>query len=495
MKKIMVRKLFHCVIVASTLMTSLSAWAHDGDHSYTNGICTIDGCKDKYQAPALVDGWYQVENAGNVEWISDYVQNVAINPNVKMMNDIDFTGVAHTMIGRNDARKYNGIWDGQGYRIKNLVLNTSSENVGFFAWVRGGTTIKNLIMDSSCSISGTKRVAAFVGTTQTKDDGDVTLINCVNEATVSATSGAVAAFIGCRYENNANPRVVISGCANHGVISCDVNEAAAFIGWNTYADQNDANSAGGNHVIENCYNTGKVNGIESSGSGFFRGQYRSISNTYDFGNNPSNNQATSYSWTTSNPLESGELAFVINQTAGKQVFYQTIGTDAYPVPFATHGQVYAHGSYRCDGVALPGTTYDNTPGEGTIPPHNYTNGICRNDGCTKPFEAPVVDGDGWWLLANAGNVEAFTDYINGGGGNIVAKAKLTADIDFENIKNLHRPIGPSTGCKFKGEFNGQGHHIMNMIINTPDAADGVGFFGWLQGNSTTYIHDLIIDSS
>ena len=59
----MSRKLFRSVIVASALMTSFSAWAHDGDHSYTNGICTIDGCTDKYQAPTQdTDGYFMIVN-------------------------------------------------------------------------------------------------------------------------------------------------------------------------------------------------------------------------------------------------------------------------------------------------------------------------------------------------------------------------------------------------------------------------------------------------
>ena len=487
------KRLFRCVVVLGALTTSVQSWAHDGDHSYVNGICTIEGCTDQYQAPALIDGWYEVANAGNVEWIGDYVQNVAINPNVKMVSDIDFTGVSHTMIGRNDARKFNGVWDGQGHRITNLVLNYGSNNtptaIGFFAWVRGGSTIKNMIMDKSCYFEGKVRVAAFVGVTQVAGGGAVRIENCINEANVQGHTGATGGFIGCRNPDNQDtPQAIISGCVNHGDILCEANEAGAFVGW--------ANSASQKHIVENCYNTGKIS-IDGNKRGFIRGDNLQITNSYDFGsssNNNTNAQSTSYSWGTVDPLTSGELAFVINQQYGKLVFYQNLGieADAYPVPFATHGQVYAHGSYRCDGVALPGTTYDNTPGEGIIPPHNFTNGICRNDGCTKPFEAPEVDGEGWWLLANAGNVEAFSNYIGGGSGTIVAKAKLTADIDFENTVNLHSPIGPSTGCKFKGEFDGQGHKIKNMIINRP-ADEAQGFFGWLQGNSNTYVHDIIID--
>lgn len=489
--------LLRCVVVAVGLMTNISVWAHDGDHTYVNGICSIEGCTDPYEAPAQDgEGWFLVANAGNVEWISDYVQNVAIDPKVKMTDDIDFTGVNHIMIGRNDVRKFNGVWDGQGHRITNLVLNYGSADtptaIGFFAWVRGGTTIKNLIMDKTCYFEGKVRVAAFVGVTQVVSGGPVRIENCVNEANVQGHTGATGGFIGCRNPKNyETPQNIISGCANHGNILCDANEAGAFVGW--------ANSATSEkHIVENCYNTGKIS-VDGNNRGFIRGDNLQITNSYDFGENANNNnQKASYEWATSNPVASGELAYIINDKAGSQIFYQNLesNVEAAPVPFSTSGQVYAHGNYRCDGVALPGTYYDNTYSEGAvIPSHDYNdNGICQNEGCTKPFQAPEVDTDGWTLLANVGNVEWLSDKVATSGGTYVAKAKLTADIDFENKVNLHSPIGPSTGAKFKGEFDGQGHRIMNMIIDQP-TKEGQGFFGWLQGNSNTYIHDLIIDSS
>ena len=490
--------LWRCVVVAVGLMTNISVWAHDGDHTYVNGICSIEGCTDPYEAPAQDgEGWFLVANAGNVEWISDYVQNVAINPNVKMIADIDFTGVNHTMIGRNDARKFNGVWDGQGHRIKNLVLNYGSADtptaIGFFAWVRGGSTIKNLIMDKTCYFEGKVRVAAFVGVTQVVDGGPVRIENCVNEANVQGHTGATGGFIGCRNPNNQDtPQAIVSGYANHGDILCDVNEAGAFVGW--------ANSAPNKHIVENSYNTGKIS-VDGNKRGFIRGDNLQITNSYDFGENASkNNQKASYEWATSDPVASGELAYIINDKAGSQIFYQNLesNVEAAPVPFSTSGQVYAHGNYRCDGVALPGTYYDNTYSEGAvIPSHDYNdNGICQNEGCTAPAlrEEPTVDDEGWSLIATVANVEWLSDKVATSGGTYVAKAKLVADIDFENKVNIHAPIGPSTGAKFKGEFDGQGHRIMNMIIDQP-TKEAQGFFGWLQGNSNTYIHDLIIDSS
>ena len=42
---------------ADSLLAGSTAWAHDGDHTYSpNGICTIDGCIDQYQPATLNSG-------------------------------------------------------------------------------------------------------------------------------------------------------------------------------------------------------------------------------------------------------------------------------------------------------------------------------------------------------------------------------------------------------------------------------------------------------
>jgi len=499
----MKKHLLNFGLLALAWLASGSVMAHDGDHSYNaKGICTIDGCTDKYQAPALVDGWYQLTNAGNVEWIGEFVAGSHggnIYPKVKMMNDIDFTGVSHTPIGNSPEMKFNGIFDGQGHRITNMVVNLNQENVGLIGWARGpksdgdnNTTIQNLIIDKTCSFTGKGRVAAFIGRGQVSNDDNsiVYITNCVNEANVTATSGTCAAFVGRHDADDNSPRIWISGCANHGDITAGPSDkAAAFIGW-----YNNNGRDGGNSTIEHSYNTGVVS-PKDGGTILFRGSYRTIINTYDL-KNSENTQGTPFrgtdGWSTDDPVASGELAYYINQKAGKRVFYQTLGTDAddaYPVPFSTSGRVYAHGNSRCNGEALPDSTYNNDASVAPIIHHNYSNGICQNDGCTTPYQAPELEGE-WYKLTNAGNVEWFSDKVNG--GELAIKGKMMNDIDFTGV--THTPIGNRAENKYNGTFDGQGHRITNMNINR-DSENNIGFFGWLRVGGTTTIKNLIIDAS
>ena len=115
--------------------------------------------------------------------------------------------------------------------------------------------------------------------------------------------------------------------------------------------------------------------------------------------------------------------------------------------------------------------------------HGYVNGICTmHDDCDEHFEAPQKGEDGFYMLYNAGNVEWISQQV--ADNNLDLDCKLMNDIDFENIENLHSPIGPTNGRKYNATFDGQGHRIKNMIINRPDS-EMQGFFGSLRGNPNT----------
>ena len=113
-------------------------------HSFTNGVCS-DNCTEKYQAPALVDGWYQLGNVGNVEWFSAQIADGNSTYKAKLTADIDYEGLGanyHTPIG-NYGKKFIGKFDGCGYSIKNMVLvnptrpkTDGSDGYGFFGCVQ-----------------------------------------------------------------------------------------------------------------------------------------------------------------------------------------------------------------------------------------------------------------------------------------------------------------------------------------------------------------------
>ena len=72
---------------------------------------------------------------------------------VFLYSDIDFSGGLSEQfepIGYG-SNYFQGTFDGQGHIINNIAVSSSSQYVGLFGYSNGGTTIRNIVLDSSCS--------------------------------------------------------------------------------------------------------------------------------------------------------------------------------------------------------------------------------------------------------------------------------------------------------------------------------------------------------
>ena len=219
--------------------------------------------------------------------------------------------------------------------------------------------------------------------------------------------------------------------------------------------------------------------------------YPAVVNSVDLCTTNGGNQGK-FTINTANPVASGELCYLLNGDQSTITWTQDLGVENMPNMWGTTSQVFQAGTKDCSGAAVGGVTYNNTSGETNVLPHNINDEIGMCDVCYTQFQEPAKDGD-YYLLKNAGNVEWLSKEVANGGGKAFY-AKMENDIDFLGRENLHSPIGPTTGSKFKGVFDGQGHRVKNMIINQP-TKEAQGFFGWLQGNDNTTIKNLIIDKS
>ena len=481
------------------------------DHNYdtATGLCTVCSAPMVDWMSAEADGFFYLGTPTQVEWFSEMVRIGYGAMNAKLTADIDYEGVpdAHKPIGTS-AKKYFGHFDGQGHRIKGMVLTPASrlenrgyDGNGFFGSVRGGGTsvdniytneviIENLIIDASCSIQHDNNFAAGVVAhinSRNDEQSNIIIRNCGNEANVSSTGKNIAGILGC--VENTNVGLKLYNLWNKGNIKGDNGESAAICAWTGQRNVN------GEVDVEGCWNIGEVTGVDVNGYNLVRRNTNIvIRNVVDLCTTNGGNQGKVSVLNTEDPISSGELCYLLNGDQTDIVYYQTLGTDAMPVyRDATHGQVYQAGTVDCAGAATGSFGYNNVGGETVQLGHHFNAEIGMCDVCYKAeYEEPVKDGD-YYLLKNAGNVEWLSNAIANGGG-AAFYAKLTNDIDFLNIENLHNPLGSSTGTKFKGVFDGQGYSIKNMIINRP-TVEAQGFFGWLQGNDNTTIKNLIIDSS
>ena len=465
------------------LMWLAGSAAFADDHEYVNGFCTMhDDCDAPYEQPELdADGFYLLCNAGNVEWLGVQINSGNIQLDAKLMNDIDFEGKEnlHYMIGDTEGHKYNGTFDGQGHRIKNLYMNyPDRQEVGFFGWLRGNarnTVVRNLIMDKSCTIIGKHRVGAVSGCCQNNASGiTITLENIVNEAHVVATTGTdVGGLMGGR--KDGSPVFIVRNYINTGLIEALAAEegtqtyAGALCGW--MGDN-------GSNLYENIINIGEIKGMPADGRAIGR-VFGTQRNFIDLSGSEGATQGI-VDELVPEDIASGKLAYYINTLAGQNVFFQTLGEDEYPVPFSTHKQVYMQGELMCDGTPLEGGTYTNDPVEPVRPPHEFEDGDwhCINCGAINEEYCELVDG--FYQLNNELDVCWFAEFTKA--GHVDVNAKLNSDLDFTDYPDFSGIADRDHG--FKGIFDGGFHTISNMDMSWRTDEDWVGFINFLNGGAT-----------
>ncbi|MCR4921231.1 MAG: hypothetical protein K5945_05925, partial [Bacteroidaceae bacterium] len=97
-----------------------------------------------------------------------------------------------------------------------------------------------------------------------------------------------------------------------------------------------------------------------------------------------------------------------------------------------------------------------------------------------------ANGEGVYEIGSAQNLVDFSAMVNSVSNNL--KAVLTTDIDMGGIDNF-TPIG-TEATPFTGTFDGQGHKLSHLTVNTNTYA---GLFGYVSGGAT--VKNLILDST
>lgn len=171
-------------------------------------------------------------------YFSDIV--TAFNPEltIYLANDIDMTDISMAPIGTQSII-FTGTFDGQGYEISNFTISADSRYRALFGYV-SNATIKNVIL--SGSISGGAQAGGIVSHVE---DGNVTVDNCYNKASVTSSAtyaGGIAALV----RNAAGVSLTVSNCTNTGAIEATGN-VGGLVGGALYTTS-----------ITNSRNTGTV---------------------------------------------------------------------------------------------------------------------------------------------------------------------------------------------------------------------------------------------
>ncbi len=403
------------------------------------------------------DGVYQIANAQDLEDFSNMVASGNGSISGALTADIDLSGFTHQPIGTVSS-PFSGTFDGQQHFVRNMSLEMpEAEYVGLFGVLNDGAYIKNVIVDWSCFVSGKRFVAGIAG--GTNGGGVVTFENCGNEASIGAAEENAAGICGVSMSSACGIRLL--NCFNTGGISGN-RECAALCGW--------VGNSGS--VITNCYNAGFVIGMDGTNSLWRNGNGKGTNNFDTYGYQGTLISEDEYD------LSCGAVAYQMNGNQSDDViWYQTLGTDMHPVPFSSHGVVYAVGDLNCDGSSKGGDATFSNVNESNRDPHKFVDGICSVCGDVDKDFLPLTDG--FYTLNTAAELNWFAALVNH--GNKKVNARLGADIDFSEFTRKDVMIGGDAftasesdeARAFDGIFDGQEHSI-NVAYNV--SYDGVALF-------------------
>ena len=206
-------------VTASRVLEVLGFTIADGGTTYI--IYTADGLK---------------------AWAAE-VQNDA-SLNCTLADDITLPVVTDGGSNWTPIQGYAGTFDGGGKTITGLTINKSTMNVGLFASIAEGGTVKNLKLDK-VNVTANSNVGAIAG----QNRGTIENCSVSGSVTGSSDNSCVGGIVGWHYDGSS-----ITDCHSSATV-----EGIAYVGG--IAGQNSA-------IITACYSTGSVTATENNTTGY-----------------------------------------------------------------------------------------------------------------------------------------------------------------------------------------------------------------------------------
>ena len=217
-----------------------------------------------------------------------------------------------------EKRTFTGVLHGNGHSITDLVMNNMESqgysSAGLFASV-SGATIENLVIDASCSFSGSSAgalgvaakgslimrnvinnanvigqqdVGGFIGSAAYYFSHSLEFDQCINAGNITATAMNVGGFIGS-VSSVTDIEVTITNSENNGIVSGGTS--GGFVGR-----MNDNRYL--NIMFSNTTNNGIISSESMNVGGFiggFQGNTHVVMNTFNTTNNGNVNSTGAYS--------------------------------------------------------------------------------------------------------------------------------------------------------------------------------------------------------
>ena len=272
--------------------------------------------------------------ANDVNNGTDYYEKI-----VFLDSDMDLTGRTFEPIGNYTSSYYfndfRGVFDGQGYVISNLEMASPYGYVGLFGYSEG-LTIKNVILDSSCSItrsfSGSEN--AYVGGIIGECHGSCNIENSVNMGSVSFSgtlssnynkdSLYIGGIAGCLY--SMSYKSTMKNCANYGSVTHSGKSRNSYIG----GIAGELRGATSRVHIYNCLNHGTIIYSGTTSQRFYRGGITGYSDSVYFTNCVNSGSVSS----------TGRVGSSITGEIVGYVYYQIYFNYCYYTGYTMYGEAF-----------------------------------------------------------------------------------------------------------------------------------------------------------
>lgn len=467
--------------------------------------------------PSLSGDVYQIATAENLAWFANAVNSGTTAINAALTADIQLnadgsTANVWTPIGTAE-NPFEGVFDGAGYTISGLYINSTEDNIGLFGVVNDTTEsetvnvtpeyiiqmktirIKNLKV-TGANVTGDQNVGGIVGYSNGAGIKD-----CYFSGSVTGTFNSVGAIVGW-----ASTESVVLQCQTTGTVS-GKQRTGGVVGY-----------CSSNTVVSKCYSDVAVTGTTNVGGivGTLAGS--NLVGCFFLGSVTADNRAGGIVGYSTFSLMRGAYSIPTINSAGVNIggALGVIYGGEYTSIF------YCYETSNCDGPVGIGRTLEEMQISDFVKELNktmvyfcfdYTNinngypvltWMLETDVWTGEMEIPEQNSSGIYLIYEPAELAWFAALVNGTVPGIDANPAASAEVMADLLFNINvydesmgitewTPIG-NADHPFTGSFKGGGFNIAG-IYTTATAGDNgknVGLFGYV-GSGANIDNLLVMD--
>lgn len=494
-------------------------------------VLTANSTADDFEGEGREDFPYLIKSISDMTKLATVVNDGTANYQdrfFRLVNDLTYTGTdIYTPIGTS-ANPFKGSFDGDGKTISGInyasTQGSGYEYLGVFGYIEYGE-VSHLKLDN-CSFAGsTNGATSYVGgiagycksNRATSMNEATTILDCLVTASVALSGSYVGGIAGWTGDIDENyHRANVEGCISAASVSA-TQCAGGVIGW----------MRGTGLQVKNCLYTG---GDVTVGAGADTYMAYGVGNYNSSGissldiyysrpelNSPNSADRKAYSVTLANPATvtngSGGTTNLTLTHVAPTVSYSLTGIQGYTVGltvtdgssvtyYATQGQTVTFTLTAENEGSISAVTATPDGGEAqnvALADGNYSFAINVAKNYTVSAEVSIEwEGTGTetdpYLIRNVAQLNLLAANVNAGKDYGIRNFKVVADIDYtdEPVTDGRNftPIG-NYHNRFKGVFDGNGHTIKGIKINSDNQY--VGFFGFLSANASESIINLPIN--